>query len=157
MRKLTIFSVMFLFLDFIVKLFVNNIVILYSRIEIIPNFFEITNVRNTGAAFSILEGNRMLFIVIGLLAIYLIYKFILKEGELSNYDILSYSMLIGGIFGNLLDRIIYGYVIDYFSFIIFNMNFPVFNLADVFIVISVFLIIIKLGRNHARSSSREKC
>ena len=148
---------MFLFLDFIVKLFVNNIVILYSRIEIIPNFFEITNVRNTGAAFSILEGNRMLFIVIGLLAIYLIYKFILKEGKLSNYDILSYSMLIGGIFGNLLDRIIYGYVIDYFSFIIFNMNFPVFNLADVFIVISVFLIIIKLGRNHARSSSREKC
>ncbi len=157
MRKLTIFSVMFLFLDFIVKLFVNNIVILYSRIEIIPNFFEITNVRNTGAAFSILEGNKMLFIVIGFLAIYLIYKFILKEGELSNYDILSYSMLIGGIFGNLLDRIIYGYVIDYFSFIIFNMNFPVFNLADVFIVISVFLIIIKLGRNHARSSSREKC
>lgn len=148
---------MFLFLDFIVKLFVNNIVILYSRIEIIPNFFEITNVRNTGAAFSILEGNRMLFIVIGLLAIYLIYKFILKEGKLSNYDILSYSMLIGGIFGNLLDRIIYGYVIDYFSFIIFNMNFPVFNLADVFIVISVFLIINKLGRNHARSSSREKC
>ena len=51
-------------------------------------------------------------------------------------------MLIGGILGNLFDRIIYGYVIDYLDFYILGYNYPVFNIADMCIVISVFLIII---------------
>lgn len=55
-----------------------------------------------------------------------------------------YGILLGGIIGNLIDRIIYGYVIDYLNFNIFGYNFPVFNFADICIVISIFIIIIEI-------------
>lgn len=143
MKKLTILSVIFLLMDFIIKLIVSNNLELYNTIEVIPNFLNIFYVTNIGAAFSILEGSRFLFIIIAFVAIYLIYEFLIKNNKLNTFEIVSYSMLIGGITGNLLDRIIYGYVIDYISVNIFNYDFPVFNLADVFIVVSVLLIVIK--------------
>jgi signal peptidase II len=63
-------------------------------------------------------------------------------------------MLIGGILGNLFDRIFYGYVIDYLDFYIFNYNYPVFNIADMCIVISVCLLIVDMirgGKNESNS------
>lgn len=143
MKKLTVLSFIFLLMDFIIKLIISNNLELYNTIEVIPNFFNIIYVTNTGAAFSILEGNRFLFIIIAIVAIYLIYEFLIKNNKINKFEIISYSMLMGGITGNLLDRIVYGYVIDYLSFNIFSYDFPIFNLADVFIVISVLLIVIK--------------
>jgi signal peptidase II len=55
----------------------------------------------------------------------------------------SYGMFIGGIVGNLVDRVFRNYVIDFLSFNIFGYHFPVFNIADCFIVISIFLIVIE--------------
>lgn len=143
MKKLTILSVIFLLIDFIIKLIISNNLELYNTIEVIPNFLNIFYVTNTGAAFSLLEGNRYLFIIIAIVAIYLIYEFLIKNNKLNTFEIVSYSMLMGGITGNLLDRIIYGYVIDYISVRIFNYDFPIFNLADIFIVVSVLLMVIK--------------
>ena len=72
-------------------------------------------------------------------------------------DIISYSLLIGGIVGNLFDRIFYKEVIDFLSFNIFGYMFPVFNLADTFICIGIFIIIIKLlkGEKNENSSTRK--
>ena len=117
----------------------------YDSISIIPSFFSITNVRNIGAAFSIMENSRVLFIVIGMVAIHLIWRFFIKDKQLNNYYIVIYSMLIAGIIGNMIDRILYGYVIDYLSFNIFGYSFPVFNLADTFIVVSIIMLIIYEG------------
>ena len=126
---------------------------LYSSITIIPKFFSITYVRNTGAAFSIMENSRILFIIIGLLSIYLIWRYLIKDKKLNNFYITSYSMLIGGIIGNMIDRIIYGYVIDYLSFNIFGYGFPIFNLADSFIVVSIIMLLLyEVGGSHARNS-----
>ena len=62
-------------------------------------------------------------------------------------------MLIGGIFGNLIDRLFYGYVIDFLSFDIFGYKFPVFNIADIFICLGVFIIFIcSLGGKHEDNS-----
>lgn len=130
-------------MDFVVKLIIHNNMNLFSSINVISGFFSLTYVRNTGAAFSILEGKRIIFIIIALIAIYFIYKFLIKNNELKKYDVFCYSLLIGGIIGNLIDRILYGYVIDYLSFNIFGYNAPIFNLADTFIVISIILLIIK--------------
>ena len=145
MKKICLFSLIFIIVDVVIKIIVSRYITLYDSIVLIPNFFAITYVRNTGAAFSVLENNRILFIVIGLVAIYLVYRFLIKDKSLNKLSIISYSMLLGGIIGNMIDRIVYGYVIDYLSFNIFGYNFPVFNLADTFIVVSVILIIINEG------------
>ena len=74
---------------------------------------------------------------------------------LNKYLMINYSMLIGGIIGNMIDRIIYGYVIDYLSFNIFGYSFPIFNLADTFIVVSIIMLLLyEVGGSHARVSSR---
>ena len=155
MKKILIFSLIFIIIDVVVKVVVSNCIGLYDTIKVIPGFFNLTYVRNTGAAFSIMENNRMLFIIIGLVAIFLIYKFLIKDKYLNKLSLISYSMLLGGIMGNMIDRILYGYVIDYLSFNLFGFNAPIFNLADTFIVVSVILIFINEGViSRGRVSSR---
>ena len=127
----------------------------YDSVSIIPNFFSITYVRNIGAAFSIMENSRILFIIIGFISLILIYKYLIMNKVINKYLMISYSMLIGGIIGNMIDRIIYGYVIDYLSFNFFGYNFPIFNLADTFIVVSIIMLLLyEVGGSHARVSSR---
>ena len=69
----------------------------------------------------------------------------IKKNEISRkIEIVALGLILGGLVGNLIDRIFYGYVIDYLSFEIFGYSFAVFNLADSFIVISVILLIIDM-------------
>ncbi len=144
MRKISLIALAFLFIDQLIKFFVTNTFKVGEGIVIIKNFFTLTLLHNTGAAFSILRSSTFLLILISIIALVLIYLFFIKNSELRNYDIWIYGALIGGILGNLCDRIFRGYVIDYLDFKLFN--FPVFNLADSIIVVSVMLIIINLIR-----------
>ena len=88
------------------------------------------------------SGNLIFLILITIVSLFIIYLFFIKDKELSKIDIILTSMLIGGILGNFVDRIVYGYVIDYLEFIIFNYYFPIFNFADICIVLSIFGMII---------------
>ena len=85
-------------------------------------------------------------IIVGILGILVINNILIKE-TLNKFKIVSYSFLIGGILGNLFDRIYNGYVIDFLDFRLFGYNFPIFNFADIFIVIGAFLLIIDLIRS----------
>ena len=145
MKKISILSLIFIIIDFVIKFVIDKCMNVYDTIRVIPNFFSIMYVRNTGAAFSIMENNRVLFIAIGIISIYLIWRFLIKDKDLNKYYVVIYSMLIAGIIGNMIDRIIYGYVIDYVSFNIIGYSFPIFNLADIFIVVSVIMLIIYEG------------
>ena len=142
MKKLTIYSIVFFVIDLFTKILITNFMRVGDQIKIIPNFFSIMYVRNTGAAFSILENSRFFFIIAGILVLIFIYLFLVRNKTLNMYLIICYSMLIGGIIGNLYDRIVYGYVVDFLSFNIFGYYFPIFNIADSFIVISIILLII---------------
>ena len=142
MKKLTIYSIVLFVIDLVTKILITNFMRVGDQIKIIPNFFSIMYVRNTGAAFSILENSRFFFIIAGILVLIFIYLFLVRNKTLNMYLIICYSMLIGGIMGNLYDRIVYGYVVDFLSFNIFGYYFPVFNIADSFIVISIILLII---------------
>lgn len=156
MKKILPISLLFVVIDQIVKILVISKLALQQSITIINNFFNITYVRNTGAAWSILSGNVLLLIMISVLALVAIYYYLIKDKELNKIDIVSYSMLIGGIIGNLIDRIVHGYVIDYLDFKIFNYNFPIFNVADTLIVISIIIIGISLIVGEYREQNRNK-
>ena len=128
-----------------------------DSIKLINKFFYITYVQNKGAAWSILEDQRILLLIISVIVLFLINKAMNKE-KLDKLEIVSYGMIIGGIVGNLFDRIFYSFVIDFIDFRIFGYNYPVFNLADTFIVIGIILMIIITLRkeHHERNNSRRK-
>lgn len=154
-KKMFIFTVIFVFLDQITKGLINLCMNLNESIDIINNFFSLTYVHNFGAAFSMFNGARYIFILITIIALNLIYIFFIKDKNLKNYEVVIYSLLLAGIIGNLVDRVMYGYVIDFLDFTIFGYNFAIFNIADSFIVVSVVLLLILEVKN-ARIHSRRK-
>jgi len=142
LKGICFFSIIFILVDQVLKLFISSKIALNSGFILIKNLLSITLVHNSGAAFSILSGNRLLLIVIGILALIGISFYLKSLDYINGYDMFVYSLLIGGVVGNLIDRIIHGFVIDYISFNIFGYNFPVFNFADICIVVSIVLIIV---------------
>ena len=157
LKKIGFYALICLVIDQLIKLVVSFLD-LNTKITIIPNFFYITYVQNDGAAWSILSGNRLLLIMIGMICLFLVYFFLIRNKQISKFEQVNYVLLVSGIMGNLCDRIIRGYVIDYLDFKIFNYYFPIFNLADIFIVIGTGLIIISLfkGEKDGKNSSNGK-
>ena len=143
-NKIYYVTCLVLLIDQIIKIMVNNCMTLFDEIKIIPNFFSIYYVKNTGAAFSILEDNTTLLIFITVIFILIIHKFIKSEKEFTKLSSISLGMVLGGMFGNLIDRIIHHGVIDYLSFDIFGYGFPVFNFADIGITVGVSLMILDI-------------
>ena len=94
--------------------------------QIIKGFFSITNARNFGAAWSIFWNQRILLIVIPIIALIFVMHIAYKEKKLNLYKNIYYGLLIGGILGNLIDRIFLGYVIDFLDFTFFGFHYPIF-------------------------------
>ena len=144
MKKLFGIALITVLLDQIIK----NVFLLFmgfgKSITVVKNFFSITLIGNTGAAFSILSSNTILLIIISIVVLNVIYFWLIKGKKLTNFEQISYGLLIGGIMGNLIDRVIHMQVTDYLDFTFFGYNFPVFNLADIAIVISMVLIAIQI-------------
>jgi len=128
-------SVITIIIDQLIKLFIKTNIT--KDIVIIPKIFKITNVINTGAAFSILKNNNTLLILITIIILVLLNYYI-KKNNIEN-DYFELGIILGGIVGNLFDRLLYNGVIDYIEI----SSFPVFNLADSLIVLGIILLIIK--------------
>ena len=142
MKKIFGIAFICLFIDQVSKLLITTIFNLHHGLTIIPSFFSIIRVHNTGAAWSILSDNTFLLILLSVIALIVIYLVFIKNQNLKKHEEIAYGVLIGGILGNLIDRIIRGYVVDFLDFQIFKYNFPVFNFADIFIVVSVIVILL---------------
>jgi signal peptidase II len=151
-KKILLLSVFLLQLDQLSKIFIrdsfpfSNLKLVTDKgNQVIPNFFYITKIENTGAAWGSLSGNTVLLSVISILVFFLLLKYVLKE-KLNSLRTIYYSMLFAGILGNLIDRLFFGYVTDFLNFYIFSYDYPVFNIADIFIVLGVFLCLIDIAR-----------
>ncbi|HWR18485.1 MAG TPA: signal peptidase II [Clostridia bacterium] len=105
--------------------------------------FHLTYVENRGAAFGMLQNARWLFIIVTILAcIAIAYWLIKKHKGLHTLMRISLSLIIAGALGNLIDRVLLGYVRDMFSFVL--INFAVFNVADSAVSIGTVLLIFDL-------------
>lgn len=137
-----ILTIIFFLVDLVSKLVVSNLMNVHDSFVVIENFFYISYFRNTGGAWSILSNHTWLLTVFSLLIIIFIGIYVYKNKINGRLELFGYSMILGGSIGNLFDRVMYGYVIDFLDFNIFGYNFPIFNLADTFIVLGVIVIVI---------------
>lgn len=152
-KKIYIISLIIFILDQITKSLISTYLKLNESIEIIKDFFYIRYINNKGASWGILENNRILLIGLSIIVIIMIirYSYSFKKTKLNTY---GFGLLLGGILGNLSDRLIFGYVKDFLDFIIFRYDFPVFNIADISIVIGVVLLIISILKGEDKNGSK---
>lgn len=157
MKKiLLLITALIVALDLWFKSFIENMIPLGKSITMIPDFFDLMNVRNTGAAWSMLSGARVLFLVLTpIVCAGLIYYFIKKEDV---YQLTAISLILAGALGNYYDRVVFGYVRDMFAFNIFGYNFPVFNIADSAVSIGVGILIVlvileEMGLYHEQTNN----
>ncbi len=124
-----------LFLDQLTKFIVIRSLTLSQSLPVIKGIFHISLVRNRGAAFGILKNQAPIFIVAAVFAIILICLELKKNKHKKLYAI-SISLILAGAIGNLIDRLFFGYVIDFLDFRVW----PVFNVADSAITIGAILL-----------------
>ena len=127
--------------DFVIKILVINNLKPVDSVEVIPGLFSLKYVENKGAAFGILSNARWIFIVFTIVIIVLLIIIMAKKRIDSKLFNAAAILVIGGGIGNLIDRIFYGYVVDYLSLSFFP---PVCNLADYCITIGAALTVIYL-------------
>lgn len=113
-----------------------------DSITVIEDFFYITSHRNQGAAWGILQGQMGFFYIITAVVVVGIIFYMQKYAKESKLLAVSLSLILGGALGNFMDRLFRQEVVDFFDFIIFNYNYPIFNVADSSLVVGVILIII---------------
>lgn len=142
-RKIFIVAVISLFLDQITKILIGIFFTLDERVVVVKNFFSFHFIENYGAAWSILNNKVDFLIIISLIAIFIIYRFMYNFKQNGRNNI-AFGLILGGIVGNLIDRVFLGYVRDFLSFKFFSYNYPIFNLADTFIVIGVLFLVIAI-------------
>lgn len=139
-KKHLIFGIVLILIDQILKALMID-----KTITVIPGFLNFTYTKNLGAAFGI--GNPVVVLIISILLVVGIIIVITKyKDKITNY--IPITMLLAGGIGNIIDRIFRGYVIDFIDVNLFN--FPVFNIADICVVLGVIILIfeiIKKGDN----------
>jgi signal peptidase II len=140
-KKVYIISIIGIVLDFLSKAFIMSKLSVGSSKTIIENFFYITHVNNKGAAWGIFSSNTMVLTIISILFT-IFFVWYVEKNKLKLYEEISAGIILAGILGNMFDRIFRGYVVDFLNFYIFGYDYPVFNIADTFIVVGVLIIIV---------------
>ena len=127
-------------LDQVTKLIAENILSQTGEITIIENFFSFHLAYNTGAAWGLFAGARW-FLIGSPILIILVALVVFWKSKKYFFN-LGLVVVLTGALGNLIDRIFIGHVVDFLDFLIFNYDFPVFNVADMFITLgSIYLAI----------------
>ena len=113
-----------------------------DAIRLIPGVLELTFLKNNGAAFGILQNQKVFFIMIAVLILVVIAYVLIRLPEEKRFLSMEFLLLpiAEGAAGNMIDRIRHDYVVDFISFII--INFPVFNVADIYITVATFIFVI---------------
>jgi signal peptidase II len=150
-----------LFVDQWSKHVVQQRLALYQKVEVIQGLFNLVHVRNPGGAFGIFGGEKgglgsFLFVLVSLVAIgtILFLYFRLKENEATLS--LSFSLVLSGAIGNLIDRLRYGEVVDFLDFYLRSFHWPAFNIADSAICLGIGLMALEMLIRDRKKSTKSK-
>jgi signal peptidase II len=159
-KKYWVFLILFVWIlsvDQWTKYSIQKRLPLHHTVPVVMGFFNLTHVRNPGGAFGILGGEKggissSLFVLISLIAVGIILFLLYKTKEDEEILSLAFSMVLSGAIGNLIDRFLYGEVIDFFDFQLSSFHWPAFNIADSAITIGIGLIFVEIfTRGHSKS------
>ena len=153
-RILLVVSALVLVLDQASKLYIDRSMALHSSITVIGNFFNITYLRNKGAAFGILANSAYrlpFFLLVSAVAVCVIFVVIKKLREDQRLAAISLSLIFSGALGNLIDRVRLGEVIDFLDAHWYDHHWPAFNIADSAICVGVFLLAIDMFLEERRA------
>src|SRR6266566_6204093 len=142
MKLIFLISLPFYALDQLSKQLVLRLIRPYEARIIVPDFFSLVNVTNTGAAFGSFKGNNTFFIVISIVALVVVTVLLVRTHQPDAWRDVSLALLLAGIVGNLTDRLLYRHVIDFLLFdlhVRFAHPWPAFNVADSCISVAVVL------------------
>lgn len=130
MKKIVLTSLLVLFIDQLTKFLLKN------KTYSVFKYFKINYVENTGASFGILQGYNWLFMLVAFVVIYYIFKNLKEMKKEEDYVQIAIGLLLGGVTGNLIDRIFFGFVRDFIDLKLW----PIFNIADACSTIAVILL-----------------
>lgn len=138
-------SVVILGLDQLTKWIVDRSMHVYQSIDLLP-FFNLTYLRNQGAAFSFLSDaggwQRWFFVILSLTASTGIVLWLTRLGRDHRWEAAAWALVLGGAVGNLIDRAAYGYVIDFLDVYYGDWHWPAFNVADSAITIGIGMLLV---------------
>lgn len=139
-----------LIIDQLTKMFIDK------SMTIIDGFFYINPINNYGAAWSVFN-DKTIFLILSSIVILVVLLRYQSYFKMNIRNKIAFGLLYGGLLGNLLDRIVFGYVRDFLDFIIFGYDYPVFNLADASLVIGMILLVIAILKGEDKvETSRSK-
>jgi|SRR3989338_3427461 len=143
-KYIIIFStaLIIILIDQITKFLIKTSFQLKQSIPLIKNIFHLTYIRNFGAGFGILQQQKWILVFISIIVIGVIFYYLDKIKDKEKFLQIIVGLVLGGTIGNLIDRVAYGFVVDFMDFRIW----PVFNFADSFVTIGVIGLIIYLWR-----------
>jgi signal peptidase II len=144
-------------LDQLTKNLVLHFIDLDEQKELVPGFFKLVHVTNTGAAFGKFQNNNMFFVALSLIALVIVTGLLFRRGPTDPWHRVALGLLLAGILGNLTDRLLHGHVID---FLLFNLHvrfadpWPAFNVADSCICIAVVCFMVYSFRDSRKAGAR---
>ena len=120
---------------------ISKLIMIDKNINIIPQILSFLYTQNTGMAFGLISNNIIFVIIFNIVILGIIIKFLKENNDSIDYTVLvSLILIVSGGIGNLIDRILRGYVVDFIKFDF--INFPIFNVADISVTIGVLILII---------------
>lgn len=150
----TIVIVLLVALDQVVKYLVRTGIDLFQQIPVIPGFLGLTYIQNPGAAFSMLIGARWFFVVLTVAVVGAALYVLWTKKITHPFGRWTLAVVIAGAVGNLIDRALFGYVVDMIQTLF--MDFPVFNVADIYITVGGVLFCVYYIFIHDKVKARER-
>lgn len=125
-----------------------------GSVAFIPGVLELRYARNQGAAFSVLSGYRWFLVILTALALAVVLYILLAKKLKFKSQHICLTLVFAGGAGNLIDRVLHGYVVDFFNTLF--IEFPIFNVADCFIVVGVILLLLCMFQQEYREHKKKE-